>query len=111
MLVFACVNLFLKIFQTVAGTGPFIADSGIGMYVVRTLRDGTKSWVLLGIVSRTLQRNIDPNVFDLSNYIVFTDMAKLSPWLGYTSVRSSYHQKTCEFSVLFFLFHLFFWHF
>ncbi|KAF6211776.1 hypothetical protein GE061_012291 [Apolygus lucorum] len=65
------------------GTGPCNGDSGSGMVLPRTYGDNQTVWFLRGVISLSL---LDPykQTCDLSNYLVFTDVAKFTEWISET---------------------------
>lgn len=72
---------FYKTFLLISGKGPCNGDSGGGLYLpLRTSGRGVQ-WYLRGIVSLSLKGR-DTDLCDLSQYIVFTDVAKFSQWLS-----------------------------
>lgn len=63
------------------GTGPCNGDSGSGLIVPQFVPNNQTVWYLRGIISLSL---LDPyrQTCDLSNYLVFTDVAKFTDWIA-----------------------------
>ncbi|XP_059477553.1 proclotting enzyme-like [Neocloeon triangulifer] len=59
------------------GTGPCKGDSGGGLYVWDA---SSRKWSIRGVVSQSLWDN-NINSCDLKNYVTFTDVSKLMPWV------------------------------
>ena len=55
-------------------------DSGGGMVFPRRQSDGSVVWMLRGIVSHSKPQGF-PAVCDLSNYVIFTDVAQYLDWI------------------------------
>jgi secreted trypsin-like serine protease len=73
------VRKILKRFSF-TGAGPCNGDSGGGMFFHERSPDGSKRWMIRGVVSLSLQDEKTKQC-DLGNFIVFTDVAKYVPWI------------------------------